>query len=841
MSNISTIFIDVVLPLAVPNLFTYRVPTELEQYVKPGVRVVVQFGKSKLYTALIRNVHTNPPKDYEAKYIESIMDENTIVNHTQFLFWDWMSAYYLCNIGEVMNAALPAGLKLNSESKIALNGEYDFSSLDLQMLTNHETFIIEALQDRDALLISEVAEMLKLKNVSGIVNSLKEKRLVVMFEEINERYKPRLLPYVRLAQALVESEPELQKTFDALEKKAHKQLEILLYYLNRMGSYNNLKQMPEIDRWIKKSDITKSFDTAAINSLIKKGVFESEEFEISRLKIEKESRKDIVLSSLQEGAYNEIKTHIETKQTVLLHGITGSGKTEIYGKLIADTLKEGKQVLFLVPEIALTTQLIYRIRNFFGERVGVYHSKFSENERVEIWNSVIGNHAIGDNLIERKNYDVVLGARSALFLPFNNLGLIIVDEEHDSSYKQYDTAPRYNARDASIYLAHLHKAKVLLGSATPSLESYYNAKENRFGLVSILERYGEATVPDIEMVDTREEQQVKDKTTLFTQKLKDGIKLALDNKQQVILFQNRRGFAPYTECHTCNWVPHCIQCDVALIYHKASNRLACHYCGYSITPPSTCGACGNSDLRYKGFGTEKVEEELEIVFTDVKISRMDLDSTRSKYAYKQIIDDFEQGNVDILVGTQMVTKGLDFDNVSLVGIINADQQLNFPDFRTHEKAFQLITQVSGRAGRRDVKGKVLVQTSNPQHPILDLVKAHDYQTFYQRQLDDRRQFNYPPFFRLIEFTLIGKDLFILNEGAEELAKAMRVHFFERVLGPEFPLVARIRNEFYKKIMLKVERDFSTVKIREHLNLILHQFRTHDLHKKIRIKIDVDPS
>ena len=841
MSNTNTIFINVVLPLAVPNLFTYRVPTELEQYVKPGVRVVVQFGKNKLYTALIRNVHNNPPKDYEAKYIESIMDENTIVNNTQFLFWDWMSAYYLCHIGEVMNAALPAGLKLNSESKIALNGEYDFSSLDLQMLTNHESNIIEVLQEKDALLISEVAEMLKLKNVSGIVNSLKEKRLVVMFEEINERYKPRLLPYVRLAQALVESEPELQKTFDTLEKKAHKQLEILLYYLNRMGSYNNLKQMPEIDRWIKKSDVTKSFDNAAINSLIKKGVFDGEEFEISRLKIEKESRKDIVLSSLQEGAYKEIKTHFEAKQTVLLHGITGSGKTEIYGKLIADTLKEGKQVLFLVPEIALTTQLIYRIRNFFGERVGVYHSKFSENERVEIWNSVIGNHAVGDNLTERKNYDVVLGARSALFLPFSNLGLIIVDEEHDSSYKQYDTAPRYNARDASIYLAHLHKAKVVLGSATPSLESYFNAKENRFGLVSILERYGEATVPDIEMVDTRDEQQVKDKTTLFTQRLKDGIKLALDNKQQVILFQNRRGFAPYTECNTCNWIPHCVQCDVALIYHKASNRLSCHYCGYSIAPPSTCGACGNSDLRYKGFGTEKVEEELEILFPDVKISRMDLDSTRSKYAYKQIIDDFEQGNVDILVGTQMVTKGLDFDNVSLVGIINADQQLNFPDFRTHEKAFQLITQVSGRAGRRDVKGKVLVQTSNPKHPILDLVKAHDYQTFYQTQLDDRRQFNYPPFFRLIEFTLIGKDMFILNEGAEELAKAMRVHFFERVLGPEFPLVARIRNEFYKKIMLKVERDFSTVKIREHLHLILHQFRTHDLHKKIRIKIDVDPS
>jgi primosomal protein N' (replication factor Y) len=834
-----TLFIDVVLPLAVPNLFTYRVPADMKQAVRIGSRVVVQFGKSKLYTALIRQIHSNPPTAYEARYIESIVDEAPVVNELQFPFWDWIASYYMCHTGEVMNAALPAGLKLSSETKILLNGEYDFSNLDLSILTEKESTVIEALQEQTTMLVSEIADLLKLKNPQPVIRSLREKRLVVNYEEVNERYKPKIVPYVRLTEAFLLDEEKLAKAFDSIEKKAPKQLEALLFYLNKTGNINRLRQTIAIERWVKKSELVKVTDTAAVNGLIKKGILEQEEFEISRLKIEREAGKNIELSDLQRKSLQEIRTHFETKQVVLLHGITGSGKTEIYCRLIDETLKQGKQVLFLVPEIALTTQLIYRVRNFFGERVGVYHSRFSENERVEIWNSVAGNVNIQDSPGTHTNYDVVLGARSALFLPFTNLGLIIVDEEHDSSYKQHDTAPRYHARDAAIYLAHLQGAKVILGSATPSLETYYNAIEQKFGLVSLNKRFGEASMPDIEAVDTRDGDP-KAKFKLFTPQLIDSIKIALDKKEQIILFQNRRGFAPYTECHTCSWVPHCVQCDVALIYHKSSSRLVCHYCGFSIQPPSTCSACGNSDLRYKGFGTEKIEEEIELLFPDAKTARMDLDSTRSKYAYKQLLDDFEQGNIDILIGTQMVTKGLDFDNVSLVGVISADQALNFPDFRTHEKAFQLMTQVSGRAGRKEVKGKVIIQTSQPQHPIIHLVKEHDYRQFYETQMQDRQQFHYPPFFRIIEFTLISKDLFLLNEGSAQLAAELRKHFHERVLGPEFPLVARIRNEFHKTILLKSEREFSSVKIREYVKIAIQEFNKHELNKKIRIRVDVDP-
>lgn len=837
--NETALFIDVVLPLAVPNLYTYRVPAELQHAVRIGSRVVVQFGKSKLYTALIRNIHQTAPHAYEARYIDSVMDEAPVVNETQFQFWEWISFYYMCHIGEVMNAALPSGLKLNSETKIVLNSEYDFSNLDLGILTEKESTLIESLQDRQTMTVSDISELVHLKNPQALIRSLREKKLIVNYEEVNERYKPKLIPYLRLTEKYIDDEDSLAKAFDNIERKAPKQMEALLYYLNKTGNINGLRKLLPVDRWMKKNELLKVVDNGAINGLIKKNIFEQEEFEISRLKIEKELRNEINLSDIQQKSLQSIKENFISKNVVLLHGITGSGKTEIYCRLIDETLSQGKQVLFLVPEIALTTQLIYRVRNFFGGRVGVYHSRFSENERVEIWNSISGNNIKDNGPGEKIHYDVVLGARSALFLPFTNLGLIIIDEEHDSSYKQHDTAPRYHARDAAIYLANLHKAKVILGSATPALETYYNAKEGKFGLVTISERFGAASMPEIEIVDTRSEDP-KRKHLLFTPSLNESIKKALDKKEQIILFQNRRGFAPYTECNTCGWIPHCTQCDVSLIYHKSSGRLVCHYCGYNIQPPGTCAACGNSDLRYKGFGTEKIEEEIEVLFPEAKTARMDLDSTRSKYAYKQLLDDFEQGNVDILIGTQMVTKGLDFDNVGLVGVISADQALNFPDFRTHEKAFQLMTQVSGRAGRKDVKGKVIIQTSQPTHSIINLVKEHDYQTFYQLQMQDRKQFHYPPFFRIIELTLISKDLFLLNEGSANLAEELRKYFFERVLGPEFPLVARIRNEYHKTILLKSEREFSSVQIREYIKRALTEFSKNDLHKKIRIRIDVDP-
>lgn len=840
MQNQVTYFVDVILPLSVPNLYTYRVPKELADYVQIGSRVVVQFGKNKLYTALIKNIHQQAPADYTAKYIDAIVDEKPVVNPVQFKFWDWMSFYYMCYSGEVMNVALPSGLKLNSETKISLNTDYDFSTLDLNQLHANENKVIDQLQIKPKLSIVELTELLKVKNIQSIIHALSKKNIIQVHEEINERYKPRLVSYVKLNDDYLHNETKMQDLFDQLEKKAVKQLQALLFYLNKAGNINVLLQKSEIDRWIKKAILTDAVEHSPVQSLIKKRVFDCMDFEISRLKFDQEKIQEVKLSDLQEKAYEDIHTNFKNKNTVLLHGVTGSGKTEIYIKLIQDTLNEGKQVLFLVPEIALTSQLIYRIRKFFGDRSGVYHSKFSENERVEIWNNISGSSSSNDSLKQNKNYDVVLGTRSALFLPFQKLGLIIIDEEHDTSYKQQDQAPRYHARDAAIYLASLHQAKVVLGSATPSIESYYNAQEGRFGLVKLNERFGGTLLPEVEIINTvNTKEQAKNKY-LFSDELKQQIQLALDQRQQVILFQNRRGFAPYTECTTCNWIPHCTQCDVSLIYHKSANRLVCHYCGYSISPPSKCGACGNTDLRHKGFGTEKIEEEIEIIFPTAKIARMDIDSTRNKNAYRQIIDDFDQHKVDILVGTQMVTKGLDFEHVSLVGIINADQQLNFPDFRSYERAFQILTQVSGRAGRRNTRGKVLIQTSKVTHPVLELIQQNNFNELYSQQINERREFLYPPFYRLIEFTFISADLNLLNEAASYFAEQLKKDFNKHVLGPEFPLISKIRNEFYKKIILKIDRNFSVIKVRESLSIHLLTFKTDKDFKKVKIKIDVDP-
>ncbi|MBC7865065.1 MAG: primosomal protein N', partial [Bacteroidia bacterium] len=529
----------------------------------------------------------------------------------------------------------------------------------------------------------------------------------------------------------------------------------------------------------------------------------------------------------------------KTKSVCLLHGITGSGKTEIYLHLIKECLEKGQQVLYLVPEIALTTQLIQRIQHCFGERAGVYHSKFSENERVEIWNGVLADNK-KENAFNQRKYDVVIGARSSLFLPFKNLGFIIIDEEHDSSFKQQDPAPRYNARDCAIYLATLHKAKVLMGTATPAIDTYYLTQTDKFGLVNLTTRYGDANLPEMIIADVKEENKKNKTSNIFSSALLDQITNSLAKKEQVILFQNRRGFAPMTECKTCGWIPQCVQCDVSLIYHKHSGKLTCHYCGYNVNPPATCGACGGNDLRYKSYGTEKIEEELEIIFPDKKIARMDLDSTRSKFSYAQIIEDFEEGNIDILVGTQMVTKGLDFDRVSLVGVLNADSMLNFPDFRSFERGFQILQQVSGRAGRKEIPGKVIIQTSQPQHPVIGFVLEHNFLSFYKFQIEERKHFNYPPFFRLMEFTFIDKDMNMVNKGADFFSDELKKIFQKRVLGPEFPVISKIRNQFHKKTLLKLEREFSPNKVREELNRIIFEFRTHEVFKKMRLMVNVDP-
>lgn len=869
-----TYFVDVILPLAVPNLYTYRVPFDLNNSVAIGKRVVVQFGKGKLYSALIRTIHENPPKQYSAKYIDSILDEHPIVNEKQFELWDWISNYYMCHIGDVMVAALPGGLRLASETRIVLNPARLDQKNDLQ-LSDKEYAILEALEVRNVLSLSDISEIIEQKTVYPVIKSLIEKGIILIQEELKEKFKPKLETYVRISDH-ADDEENLKILFNSLEKKAPKQLDVVMAYINLSRRYSTEREQ------VKKSDILKMVDgaEAALRSLVKKKIFEVYDHEVGRLAHFENENKISALNEEQQkvlesinaqflgkqklGGHNEKSISVssslslgegraEVKDVVLLHGVTSSGKTEIYVKLIEQTIAEGKQVLYLLPEIALTTQIISRLRKYFGEVVGVYHSKFNENERVEIWNNVLNSKLNEESKksVEKKNdaelstfklsnFKLIIGARSALFLPFSNLGLVIVDEEHDTSYKQYDPAPRYNARDTAIYLAHIHKAKTVLGSATPSIESYYNVQDGKYGFAEMTQRYGGVSMPEILIADVKEAMGKKQMKSHFSPLLLDTVTLALEKKEQVILFQNRRGFAPQLECNMCAWVPQCTNCDVSLTYHKVSNQLRCHYCGYSVKPPSKCAACGDTDLRMKGFGTEKIEEELAIFYPRAKIARMDLDTTRSKFAHQHIIQDFENGNIDILVGTQMVTKGLDFDNVSMVGILNADSMLNFPDFRSFERSYQLMAQVSGRAGRKNKRGKVIIQSQNPDHSIIQEVIANDYLSMYTNQLLDRKNFNYPPYYRLIEITVIHRDVDMVNASSKYLADALKKHFAKRVLGPEFPLVSRIRNLYHKNILLKIERDSSVVQMKKIVNELLVKFKANSDYKSVRVNIDVDP-
>ncbi len=840
----ATYFVDVILPLSVTNLYTYRVPFEWAESIAIGKRVVVQFGKGKLYSALVRRIHEIPPKQYVAKYIDSILDDHPIVNQKQFELWEWMCSYYMCNIGDVMVAALPGGLRLSSETKVVLNQTYKERLLKTE-LTDKEFLILDALEIRQVLTLNNVSDIIEQKIVYPIIKSLIEKGVVLIQEELKEKFKPKIESFVRITD-YADDEENLKTFFVALEKKAPKQLDVVMTYITLSKRYS--KERVEV----RKSDILKVIEggEAALKSLIKKNVFELYEREVGRLASFENENKISNLNEEQQTILDSINAQFgrtenvsgqPVKDVVLLHGVTSSGKTEIYVKLIEQAIAEGKQVLYLLPEIALTTQIINRLRKYFGDMVGVYHSKFNGNERVEVWNNVLGRSLdIEKNATEFSNFKLVIGARSALFLPFSNLGLVIVDEEHDTSYKQYDPSPRYNARDAAIYLAHIHKAKTLLGSATPCIESYYNAQDGKYGFAELTKRFGGVQMPEILIADVKEATRKKQMKSHFSPLLLDTITLALDKKEQVILFQNRRGFAPQLECNICAWIPQCANCDVSLTYHKVSNQLRCHYCGYSIKPPTKCAACGDTDLKMKGFGTEKIEEELSIFYPKARISRMDLDTTRSKFAHQHIIQDFEEGNIDILVGTQMVTKGLDFDNVSMVGILNADSMLNFPDFRSFERSFQLMAQVSGRAGRKSKRGKVIIQTQNPDHSIIQEVIANDFASMYTNQLVDRKNFNYPPYFRLIEVTVIHKDVDMVNASSKYLADALKKHFAKRVLGPEFPLVSRVRNLYHKNILLKIERDASVGQVKKILSELLMKFKSSADYKSVRVQIDVDP-
>ncbi len=821
-----TLFVEVLLPLAVPVAFTYRVPNALNDEVKIGKRVVVQFGKSKIMSGLVIGITETPPDVDDIKYIMDVLDDKPVVNATQLKFWNWIAEYYMCSLGEVMQAALPSAMKLSSESKISMSPEYE---LDTQALNDYEYLVVEALQIQPKLTISEVSKIIGYKKVMPLIKAMIDKNIIVMEEELDAKYKAKYERFMRLSDTY-RDESMLNELMDNLTKRAFKQLELLLAYLALGGNADNDIMAKDV---LKKANT----NTSILKTMADKGIFKVYERRVSRLKNFKSCNEvdEIVLSDAQQKALNAIKAGFEGKKPVLLHGVTSSGKTEIYIKLIKQTLEEGKQVLYLIPEIALTTQIINRLRRYFGDSVGVYHSRYGTNERVEVWEQV-NNFTVTNTTSHR----IIVGSRSSLFLPYSRLGLVIVDEEHDASFKQIDPAPRYNARDAAVVLAHLHDAHILLGSATPSYESYHNAIAGRYDLVEITERYGGVELPEIILSDMRVERKKKTIREDFGSTLVDAMHQTIEEGNQVILFQNRRGFALRLECDKCHYIPQCINCDVSLIYHKSQNVLRCHYCGYTTSLPTECPNCHNSNIKMYGFGTEKIEEEIKTVVPEAKTLRLDLDTTRTKYDHQSILESFQNKESNVLVGTQMVTKGLDFNSVKLVGILNADGMLSYPDFRAHERSFQLMSQVSGRAGRRGGQGKVVIQTYEPTHTVLQDVLHNDYKALYERQMPMRQQFKYPPFYRIILIRLKHVDLTRLNQAADALARELRPIFRQNLLGPEFPVVTRVRNQFIKQMMIKFKRESNSREIKRVINNTINNFRTNYDFKSVVIQIDVDP-
>ncbi len=813
----NTLFVEVILPLSLSKNYIYRVPFELNDQAECGKRVIVQFGKNKIYTALIKKISRNAPELYQAKYILDVIDEFPIVNAAQFRFWDWMTSYYLCNEGDVMSAALPAGLKLASETIIILREEM---SLDTLEINEKENTLLTALVKHKKLTVDQISSLMGQKSVFPLIRGLLEKEVVFIAEEVVEKYKPLLKSYIEL-EPFYREEENYRSLFEILEK-APRQLDAFLKYtqLSRAGQTVSRQQLLE----------ESGCGQAALKTLIDKGVFQVVKKKVSRLRDENdESILNFELSPAQQKAYDEVQQSFLEKDVVLLHGITASGKTQVYIRMIEKAIAEQGQVLFLLPEIALTTQIVERIKRYFGDTIGVYHSKFNDNERVEIWNRVLSG-----------NYKIVLGARSAVFLPFNNLKLIVVDEEHEASYKQNEPSPRYQARDAAVYLAHLHKAKIVLGSATPAIESYYNALQGKYGLVTLHERFGGVELPIQQVIGIAEQTKKKKMVSYFSTTLLDDITSTLEKKEQVILFQNRRGYATILICKTCGFAPKCVNCDVSLTFHKSSGKLHCHYCGYHESSMNICPACGSVHIEQKGFGTERVEEELSLLLPEAKIARLDVDSTRTKNSLQKIIADFQDKKTDILIGTQMVAKGLDFDNVTLIGVINADTLLNYPDFRAFERSYQLLAQVAGRAGRRDTQGKVCIQAYDADHRIIKQVVANDYIGMYEDEIAERQAFNYPPFSRMIFVNMKHKDPNVLNAASMRFAAMLRVTLADRVLGPEQPLVSRIRNYYIRQIIIKADKSTAIQKVKSVLKQTIQDFNTENSFKGVIIQIDVDP-
>jgi primosomal protein N' (replication factor Y) (superfamily II helicase) len=834
MNPVANQFADVILPLPVAGYFTYNVPDELKGQVVPGARVIVQFGVKKFYSALVHEIHDRKPEGYNTKPIEYLIDVNPIIPFDCFPFWEWIAGYYHCTIGEVLKAALPSGLKLESETRINYNSNY--TEQRNEKLTPKEQLLFEVIREKRSLSISELNNSVLRKNSIAVVKELLGKGAVSIEEEMKESYRLKTEAVVELPERL-RNEKMINLALDAL-KKVPLQQKLLISYLELSDIWN---RGSEIVVTKKKLLHSTGIGVTVLNGLVKKKILSVIDQKVDRLASYKGEINEVSeLSPAQINTLNQIKQSFKSKPVTLLHGVTSSGKTEIYIKLIKENLDKGKQVLYLLPEIGLTTQIISRLTRVFGDKAGVYHSKFNDSERVEIWNKVLNFENTKFDQNQESDYQLIVGTRSALFLPFQNLGLIVVDEEHDNSYKQYDPAPRYHARDAAIILGHLHQVPVLLGTATPSVETYYNAISGKFGLATLNERHQNIEMPEIVTADFKDAYRRKQMKSHLTPLLFDEITGALERKEQVILFQNRRGFSPFIECKMCGWVPKCTHCDVSLTYHKHNNSLVCHYCGFSTNHPGTCRSCGNKEMTNKGFGTEKVEEDLQVIFPGARIDRMDLDTTRSKKGFEKIIQSFEQGDIDILIGTQMVTKGLDFDNVSVVGILNADNLLNQPDFRAYERSYQLMAQVGGRSGRKNKQGKVIIQTSEPANSIICNVINNDYEAMYRGQIAERRHFKYPPFYRMIGITLKHRERNELDRIAQELSSDLRERFGSRILGPEYPVISRIKTLYIKQLWIKIEREVSVVNAKRQMQEIIDHVKSNAGNKTILIAIDVDP-
>jgi len=820
-------FAEIIIPLALPKNYTWSVPAHLQEAVKVGCRVEVNLGKNKKYAGIVKRLHNEKPEFFEAKDILNLLDAEPVVFEEQLKLWEWIASYYMCSEGEVMAAALPAHFKLSSETILVFNDEYgeDFSALD-----HDEYLVAEALLIKRELKLTEVQEVLDSSHVYPVINRLIQKKVCYVWEALKQTYSPKKETYVIL-NPVYDNEENLEKLINEDKKlqRAEKQMELLLSYLHLIKTEGEVTKVS----LLKKSNAS----DAQLKGLVDKNILITEKRVVDRLQfLPKNVHIDFELSPAQQEAFEKVKAFFNEKQVCLLHGVTSSGKTQVYIKVMEEIMRSGRQVLYMLPEIALTSQIIRRLQKHFGGYIGIYHSKFTQNERVEIWNKV-----------KSGELKIILGARSSLFLPFQNLSLIICDEEHDSSYKQQEPAPRYNGRDAAIYFASLfhgennqQTAKVLLGSATPALESYHNAVSGKYGLVELNQRYGEFHLPPIEIIDTKKIIQKDRSKVMLSPALTEAVNETVAKNRQVILFQNRRGYSPYQICSVCGWIPQCKYCDVSLTYHKLTNKLQCHYCGTTYPPLTICAACGSHSFMQKNFGTEKVEEQLHELFPDAKIARMDMDTVRGKNAHDVLIQQFEQRRIDILVGTQMVVKGLDFDFVDLVGIIDADGLLHFADFRVNERAFQLMEQVSGRAGRKGPTGKVMIQTLQPQHPVLQMVQLHDYKKMYTAEIESRKQFFYPPFSRIIHLSFKHKLKEVVEKAAYEFANSLKNKYGNYLVGPAEPVVGRVRNQYLIELLLKLPRDAKLIaQCKEDLLYQVAALHQHKSYKSVTVIADVD--